>query len=75
MEKLSTLLDKKIDRLIRVLVVNGIILLMLAVLIVWTTFMAQLIMGLIAVIIAYVFLYSAYKIAHLKNLLDKYIKF
>ena len=75
MDKISAVVDKKINRLVRVLVINGIVLLILAVLIVWTNFMAQLVMGLIAVVIAYVFIYSAYKLWHLKNILDKYIKF
>ncbi|MDD4901810.1 MAG: hypothetical protein PHE24_01615 [Patescibacteria group bacterium] len=75
MDKVSTVVNKKINRLIRVLVINGIVLLILAVLIVWTPFMAQLVMGLVVVIIAYVFLYSAYKLWHLKTILDKYIKF
>ncbi len=75
MDKISTVVNKKVNRLVRVLVINGIVLLILAVLIVWTNFMAQLVMGLIAVVIAYVFFYSAYKIWHFKNLLDKYIKF
>ena len=75
MDKVSTLLDKKIDRLAWVLMANGIILLILGVLIVWTDFMLRLVMGLMAVIIAYVFLYSAYKVLHFKKVLDKYIKF
>jgi hypothetical protein len=75
MEKVSTLVGKKIDRLAWVLVANGIVLLILGVLIVWTDFMLRLVMGLMAVIIAYVFLYSAYKVWHLKKVLDKYIKF
>jgi 1,4-dihydroxy-2-naphthoate octaprenyltransferase len=75
MEKISNLLDKKINHLTWVLIVNGIILLILGVLIVWTDFMLRLVMGLIAVLVAYVFLYGAYKLSHLKKILDKYIKF
>jgi hypothetical protein len=75
MDKVSTVVDKKISRLVWVLVANGIILLVLAVLIVWTNFMLQLVMGLMAVIVAYVFFYCAYKIWHIKKLLDKFIKF
>jgi hypothetical protein len=75
MDKISTVVDKKLNRLAWVLVANGLILLVLAVLIVWTDFMLRLVMGLIAIIIAYVFIYSAYKLWHLKNILDKYIKF
>jgi hypothetical protein len=75
MDKISIVVDKKLNRLAWVLVANGFILLILAVLIVWTDFMLRLVMGLIAVVIAYVFLYSAYKIWHLKKILGKYIKF
>jgi hypothetical protein len=75
MDKIATVVDKKLNRLAWVLIANGIFLLILAVLIVWTDFMLRLVMGLIAVIVAYVFMYSAYKIWHLKGMLDKYIKF
>lgn len=75
MDKISTAVEKKVDHLAWVFVANGIFLLILAVLIVWTDFMLRLVMGLMAVIIAYVFLYSAYKLWHLKKVLDKYIKF
>ncbi|MDD5527796.1 MAG: hypothetical protein PHO56_02350 [Patescibacteria group bacterium] len=75
MDKISTIVDKKLNHLAWVLVANGIVLLILGVLIVWTDFMLRLVMGLMAVIVAYVFLYSAYKIWHLKGMLDKYIKF
>jgi len=75
MDKISMVVDKKIDRLAWVLVANGVLLLILGVLIVWTDFMLRLVMGLVAVIVAYVFLYSAYKLWHFKKILDKYIKF
>jgi len=75
MDKISNTVDKKLNRLAWVLVANGVILLVLGVLIVWTDFMLRLVMGLIAVIVAYVFLYSAYKIWHFKGVIDKYLKF
>jgi hypothetical protein len=75
MDKISNIVDKKLNRLAWVLVTNGIILLILAVLIVWIPFMLQYLIGLIAIIIGFVFLYSAYRIWHLKNILDKYLKF
>jgi hypothetical protein len=75
MDKISTVVEKKIDHLAWVLVANGVVLLILGVLIVWTDFMLRLVMGLMAIIIAYVFLYSAYKLWHFKKILDKYIKF
>lgn len=75
MEKVSRILDKKINHLAWVLVGNGVVMLILSILIVWTDFMLRLIMGLMAFLVAYIFLYGAYKVWTLKKLLDKYIKF
>jgi hypothetical protein len=75
MDKISIVIDKKLNRLAWVLVTNGIILLILAVFIVWIPFMLQYLIGLIAIIIGFVFLYSAYRIWHLKNILSKILKF
>ena len=74
-QKISSLLEKKIKHLVWVLVLNGIFLLILGVLIVWTDFMLKLVMGLVVIMIAYVFLYGAYKAWSLKKMLEKYIKF
>lgn len=75
MKKVNSIIDKKINHLILVLVGNGIFLLVLGVLIVWTDFMLRLVMGLVILLIAYVFLYLAYKLTGLKKHLDKIIKF
>jgi hypothetical protein len=75
MDKISTLVEKKLDHFIWVLIINGILLMFLGVLIVWTPYMLRLVMGLMAVLVSWVFLYGAYKIWHLKKLLDKYLKF
>jgi hypothetical protein len=75
MEKISMLVGKKIDHFVWMLVANGILLMILGVLIVWTDFMLRLVMGLIAILISWVFLYGAYKLWHLKKILDKYLKF
>ena len=75
MEKVSDLFDRKVKHMIWVLCGNGIFLLVLGVLIVWTDFMLKLVMGLVTIMIAYVFLYSAYKIWSLKKIVDKYLKF
>lgn len=75
MDKVCNIIDKKVNHLVWVFIANGLLLLVLAVLIVWTDFMLRLVMGLVAVIVAYVFLYSAYKLWHIKKVLDKYIKF
>lgn len=75
MEKVSSLFDRKVRHLIWVLLGNGVFLLLLGVLMVWTDFMLKLVMGLVTIMIAYVFLYGAYKVWSLKKIVDKYIKF
>ncbi len=75
MEKVSTLFNRKVKHLVWVLLANGVFLLVLGVLIVWTDFMLKLVMGLVTIMVAYVFLYAAYKIWTLKKIVDKYIKF
>ena len=72
MEKISNVVDKKIKHLVLTLLTTGIIMLLLAVLIVWTDFMARIVLGLAILLVAYVFLYGAYKIWHLKKNFDKY---
>lgn len=74
-KRLNGAIDKKIDHFIWILLGNGIFLLILGVLIVWTNFMLRLLMGLITIAIAYVLFYSAYKLFTLKKHLDKIIKF
>ena len=75
MEKFSNVLDKKLKHFTLALLINGIVMLLLAILVVWTDFMARIVVGLAILIVAYMFLYGAYKIWHIKKLLDKYIKF
>ena len=75
MKKIHTIVDKKINHLILVLVGNSVFLLILGVLIVWTDFMLRLVIGLVTLLVAYVFLYGAYKLWGLKKHLDEIIKF
>lgn len=75
MKKVNNIIDKKINHLILVLIGNGVLLLILGVLIVWTDFMLRLVMGLATLLVAYVFLYVAYKLFGVKKYLDKIIKF
>ena len=60
-------INHKINGLIWAAISTGIVLMMLAVLIVWTDFMLRLVMGLIVIIIAYAFLYAGYKLWALKR--------
>jgi len=75
MKKINNMIDAKIDHFVWVLLGNGIFLLILGVLIVWTDFMLELVVGLITILVAYVFLYGAYKLHKIKKHLDKIIKF
>jgi hypothetical protein len=75
MDKVSNVFDKKINHFVWILISNGLVMLILGILIVWTDFMLRLIMGLVAIMIAYMFFYGAYKARQFKQLLDKYIKF
>ena len=75
MAKVQDKIDKKMNHFIMTLVGNGIFLLILGVLIVWTDFMLQLVMGLVTILVAYVFFYTAYKVNQLKEHIDKIVKF
>jgi hypothetical protein len=75
MEKISSVFDKKINHFVWVLIGNGVVLLILGILIVWTDFVLRIIMGLVALMIAYMFFYGAYKARQFRKLLDKFIKF
>jgi len=55
-------------------IVSGIILVMAAILIVWTDFFLRLGIGLLTIIIAYVFFYLAYKTWWLKREIEKHLK-
>lgn len=55
-------------------VVTGVILVMAAVLIVWTDFFLKLVIGLLVVVTAYMFFYLAYKIWWLKKQIEKFLK-
>ena len=68
-------INQKVNSLIWSLASTGIILLLLAVLIVWTTFMLRLVVGMIVLVIAYMFLYGGYKVWTLKKEIEKHFKF
>ena len=75
MEKFFKAMKKKINGLIWALVINGMVLLLLGFLIVWTDFMLRLVVGLVAIVVAYVFFYAAYRIWSFKEDLTDYLKF
>jgi len=65
---------RKINGVIWTLAGTGIILLLLGVLIVWYDFVLRLIIGLVVIVVAYVFFYGAYKIWALKKEVERYFK-
>ena len=55
-------------------IASGLVLVMAAVLIVWTDFFLRLVIGLLVIIVAYMFFYLAYKIWRLKREIEKHFK-
>ena len=56
------------------LVASGLVLIMAAVLIVWTDFFLRLVIGLLVIAVAYVFFYLAYKIWRIKREIERHLK-
>jgi 1,4-dihydroxy-2-naphthoate octaprenyltransferase len=67
-------INKKIDSIIWSMVSTGIILLVLAVLIVWTDFMLRLVFGLMVMVVAWAFLYGSYRLWHIKKEIREHFK-
>ncbi len=74
MTKLIKLIQRRINGLIASLIISGIIMLMLAVLIVWSPLILQLAVGLFIVIFAYMLFFSAYKVWALKKEIEEHLK-
>ncbi|MFH1427290.1 MAG: hypothetical protein ABIG60_02055 [Patescibacteria group bacterium] len=74
MKNFFAAVNKKINGLIWTLVSTGVILLILGVLIVWTDFVLRLLVGLLVILVAYVFLFGALKIWGFKKEINKFIK-
>jgi len=74
MKHLIAQTKRKVNGIIWTLVSTGIVLLFLGVLIVWYDFVLRLIVGLVIIVIAYVFFYGAYKINALKKDIEKFLK-
>ncbi len=62
MENVIKAINKKVKQIIISLTVVGILLLILSFLTVWTEFMAKLVMGMVILLMAYVFLSTAYRL-------------
>lgn len=64
--------NKKINGVIFSLLSTGVVLMMLSVLIVWTDFMLRLVFGVFVLVVAYIFVYGAYKIWVIRKEIEKY---
>ncbi|MDD5071764.1 MAG: hypothetical protein PHQ42_03445 [Patescibacteria group bacterium] len=67
-------IEKKTNGFIWTLIVNGVVLVLLGILIVWTDFMLRLVIGVLVLVLAYVFFYGAYKIWAFKKDIEDYLK-
>lgn len=74
MQNLIKNIRRKINGVIISLVCTGLILVLLAILIVWTDFMLQLVIGLLVIVMAYAFFHLAYKLWWIKKEVEKYFK-
>jgi hypothetical protein len=75
MQTLFKEINKKINGLIWSFLSTGIILMLLAVLIVWTDFMLRLVFGMFVLVLAYAFIYGAYRIWSVRREIEKHFKF
>lgn len=75
MEGLFKKINRRINGAIWFLISTGIILLLLAILIVWTDFILRLVIGLLVLVIAYAFIYGGYKVWTVKHEIEKHFKF
>jgi len=67
MLKIINKIDKKINSLAWTFISTGVILVLLAVLVVWTDFMLRLTCGMIILVVAYTFIYSGYRLWDFKK--------
>jgi len=74
MKNLIKEVGRKVNCLIWSLFSTGIVLILLAILIVWTDFMIRIVFGLIVLVVAFMFIYGGYKAWSIKKELEKYFK-
>jgi hypothetical protein len=71
---LFTGIKNKLNGIIWSLLGTGALMLMLAVLVVWTDFMLRLVCGMFFLLIAYSFIYGAYKLYAIKKEIEEHFK-
>ncbi len=70
MENILAAAKRKLSDLMWVFIVNGMVMLILAMLIVWTDVVLRLLVGLIVLLVAYSLFYVAYKVHSVRKLID-----
>lgn len=74
MKKGVQVIKKRVNSLIWTLIGNGVLLLILGVLAVWSTLFLKLIVGMVIIVIAFMFFYGAYKIWKIKKEVERVFK-
>lgn len=74
MINLFTGIKNKLNGIMWTLLSTGLLMLILAVLIVWTDFMLRLVFGMFFLLIAYSFIYGAYKLHTIKKDIERHFK-
>jgi ABC-type bacteriocin/lantibiotic exporter with double-glycine peptidase domain len=67
-------IEKKVNSIVFALIGDGIMLVALGILIVWTDFALRLTVGIFVLVVAYLFFYGAYKMWAIKNDIKKHFK-
>lgn len=73
MKNLIAFIKKKVNGIIASMIGTGVVLLILAVLIVWTDFVLRLVIGLAVIIAACAFFCGAYRIWTIKKEVEKFL--
>ena len=71
MKELLKMIDEKMSHLMWSLAINGVVLLILAVLVFWSDLLARLLLSLVILVITYSYFYAAYKIHSIRKHLKK----
>ena len=74
MKNLLKTINKKINHIVWSFASTGVVLIILAILIAWTDFLLRLIVALFVLLMAYTFIYAAYKVWAVKKEIEKHIK-
>lgn len=70
MQNIIKLIKQRLTDLMWIFIANGLFLLIMAVVVVWDTFLVRLLIGLIILLIAYSLFYVAYKIHSIRKMIE-----